>query len=61
MDTLRAAAEQLHYSNAHNSEAVVTLYERAEDGLRCYHDIALNTSKLCSRLLQILLGHGMAS
>ena len=32
------------YSNAHNAEAAVALYERAEDSLRCCHDFALNKS-----------------
>jgi hypothetical protein len=47
------------YSNAHNAEAAVALYERAEDGLRCCHDFALNNSEIRSRLLQIALDHGM--
>ena len=49
----------LIYSNAHNAEAAVALYERAEDGLRCCHDFALNNSELHSRILQIALDHCM--
>jgi hypothetical protein len=53
------ASDLERYSNAHNAEAAVALYERAEDGLRCCHDFALNNSEIRSRLLQIALDHGM--
>ena len=49
----------LIYSTANTAEAAVALYERAEDGLRCCHDFALNNSELRSRLLQVALDHGM--
>ena len=47
------------YSNAHNAEEAVDLYERADDGLRCCHGFAQNTIELCSRLLQVELDHGI--
>ena len=47
------------YSNAHNAEAAVALYKRAEDGLCCCNDFALNKNELRSRLLQVALDHGM--
>jgi hypothetical protein len=53
------ATQVLRYSNAHNAEAAVALYERAEDSLRCCHDFALNNSELRSRILQVALDHGM--
>ena len=53
------ATQGQRYSNAHNAEAAVALYERAEDGLHCCHEFALNNSELRSRLLQIALDHGM--
>jgi hypothetical protein len=40
------ASDLKRYSNAHNAEAAVALYERAEDSLRCCHDYALNKSEL---------------
>ena len=49
----------LIYSIAHNAEAAVALYERAEDGLHCCHDFALNKSELRSRILQVSLDHGL--
>ncbi len=58
MESLRPG-DGKRYSNAHNAEAAVALYERAEDDLRCCHDFALNNSELRSRLLQIALDHGM--
>jgi hypothetical protein len=53
------ASDLERYSNAHNSEAAVALYERAEDSLRCCHDYALNKSELSSRLLQVTLDHAI--
>jgi hypothetical protein len=55
------ASDLGRYSNAHNAEAAVALYEHAEDGLRFCHDFALNESELRSRLLQVALDHGMVS
>ena len=51
----------LIYSNAHNAEAAVALYELAEDSLRCCHDFALNNSELRSRILQVALDHGLVT
>jgi hypothetical protein len=53
------ATQGQRYSNAHNAEAAVDLYERADDGLRCCHGFAQNTIELCSRLLQVELDHGI--
>jgi hypothetical protein len=46
-------------NNAHDTEAAVALYERAENALSCCHDLALNQGELRSRLLQVALDHGM--
>jgi hypothetical protein len=49
----------LLYSNAHNGETAVVLYERAEAALWCVRDLALAEPKLRSRLLAIARDHAM--
>lgn len=47
------------YSSAHNEEAAVALYVRAEEALRCIGDLLLNEPSLRSRILQVSQEHGM--
>jgi len=49
----------LLYSNAHNGETAVALYERAEDALVCAHDLPLTAPRLRSQLLAIAADHAM--
>lgn len=53
------AVDGLLYSNAHNSETAVALYERAEDAISCEHNHALGPSWLRSRLQQIASDHAL--
>lgn len=62
-DTVRADGQPLDgllYSNAHNGETALALYERAEGALSCEHDLPLAAPKLHSRLLAIANNHAMA-
>jgi len=49
----------LKYSSAHNEEAVVALYERAEQALVCLADMPLNHPDLRSRILRVAQEHAM--
>ncbi|MCX5948206.1 MAG: RES family NAD+ phosphorylase [Cyanobacteria bacterium] len=49
----------LLYSNAHNGETAVVLYERAEAALCCVRDLELAEPQLRSRLLAIAREHAM--
>jgi hypothetical protein len=40
------ASDLERYRNAHNAEAAVVLYERADNCLHCCHDFALYMSDL---------------
>lgn len=49
----------LIYNNAHNQEAAVALYERAEEALSCLADRPLKDASLRSRILQAAQEHAM--
>jgi hypothetical protein len=49
----------LIYSSAHNEEAAVALYARAEQALSCMADIPLKHRSLRSRILQAAQDHAM--
>jgi len=49
----------LLYSNAHNGEAALALYERAEVAIHCAAELPLAADELRSRLLAIANDHGM--
>ena len=49
----------LIYSSAHNEEAAVALYERAEQDLRCEMKLPLDHRSLRSRILKIAGDHAM--
>lgn len=62
-DSVRADGQPLDgllYSNAHNGETALALYERAEGALSCEHDLPLAAPQLHSRLLAIANNHAMA-
>lgn len=47
------------YSSAHNEEAAVALYERAEQDVHCAMELPLDHSSLRSRILKIASDHAM--
>jgi hypothetical protein len=49
----------LLYSNAHNGEASLALYERAEAAIHCAAELPLAANELRSRLLAVANDHGM--
>ncbi len=49
----------LLYSNAHNGESAIALYDRAEGAISCIRDLALDDPLLRSRLLQICRDHAL--
>lgn len=49
----------LIYSNAHNQEAALALYERAEEALSCIADRPLNEPSLRSHILRAAQEHAM--
>jgi hypothetical protein len=49
----------LLYSNAHNGESALALYERAEAAIHCAAELPLVASELRSRLLAVANDHGM--
>jgi hypothetical protein len=49
----------LLYSNAHNAEAALALYERAETAIGCEADLPLTSPQIRSRLLAIATRHAM--
>ena len=49
----------LLYSNAHNGDAALALYERAEAAIHCEAELPLAADGLRSRLLAIANDHGM--
>jgi hypothetical protein len=49
----------LLYSNAHNGEAALALYERAEAAIHCAAELPLAANELRSRLLAVANDHGM--
>jgi hypothetical protein len=49
----------LLYSNAHNGESALALYERAEAAIHCEAELPLAADELRSRLLAIANDHGM--
>lgn len=49
----------LIYSSAHNEEAAIALYERAEQAMRCMSDLPLNHPSLRSRILLAAQDHAM--
>jgi len=51
----------LIYSSAHNEEAAVALYERAEQALNCMADLPLNHRSLRSRILFAAQDHAMVA
>ena len=53
------AIDGLLYSNAHNSESAIALYDRAEGAISCIRDLALSAPLLRSRLLQICRDHAL--
>jgi hypothetical protein len=53
------AVDGLLYSNAHNSESAIALYDRAEAAISCSRDLALDDPLLRSRLLQICRDHAL--
>lgn len=53
------AIDGLLYSNAHNSESAIALYDRADGAICCIRDLALDAPILRSRLLQICRDHAL--
>lgn len=49
----------LLYSNAHNGESALALYERAEAAVDCAAELPLAADELRSRLLAVANDHGM--
>lgn len=49
----------LLYSNAHNGESALALYERAEGAISCTADLPLTAPQLRSRLLAVAHDHAM--
>lgn len=49
----------LLYSNAHNGEAALALFERAESAIHCAAELPLVANELRSRLLAVTNDHGM--
>jgi hypothetical protein len=49
----------LLYSNAHNGETALALYERAEAAIHCAAELPLAAKDLRSRLLAVANDHGM--
>jgi hypothetical protein len=49
----------LLYSNAHNGESALALYERADAEIHCEAELPLAADELRSRLLAIANDHGM--
>ena len=47
------------YSNAHNGETTLALYERAEAAIHCAAELPLAAKDLRSRLLAVANDHGM--
>lgn len=53
------AVDGLLYSNAHNGESAIALYDRAEGAISCIRDLALDAPLLRSRLLKIYRDHAL--
>jgi len=53
------AVDGLLYSNAHNGESAIALYDRAEGAISCIRDLALDAPLLRSRLLKICRDHAL--
>lgn len=49
----------LLYSNAHNGESALVIYERAEAAIHCAAELPLAANELRSRLLAVANDHGM--
>jgi len=49
----------LLYSNAHNGESALALYERAEAAIHCAAELPLAADELRSRLLVVANDHAM--
>ncbi len=53
------AVDGLLYSNAHNSESAIALYDRADGAICCIRDLAMSAPLLRSRLLQMCRDHAL--
>ncbi|WP_232756577.1 RES domain-containing protein, partial [Vulcanococcus limneticus] len=47
------------YSNAHNGEPAIALYERAEPAIQCLEDHPLGDPRLRGHLLQVAVDHAL--
>ncbi len=54
-----AQIDGIKYSNAHNEEPALALYERAQDALTCLSEMPLHHPSLRSRILQAAQDHAM--
>ncbi len=59
MAAVHAAIDGLLYSNAHNGESALALFERAEAAIHCAAELSLVANELRSRLLAVANDHGM--